>query len=227
MEYKECSICLDDKDLKHFRKRTNGILYSVCRVCENKQKQNKRFKNKIDDVKHNDNVLKTTDIETKKCNNCGKILPIKSFRLRKHNNTRYSRCSPCEKAQTRARRERNKKTPEEILKKKMKNDSLIMQRIINETGIDKSLAQKALKRYEEIIISEFSHVIDIPDYIEEKTLKHIIKLVDKIKNNNIPKKKRIETEKKVSLFIKNNKKNGLTQKQIINYRKKCLNPNDS
>ncbi len=250
MDYKECSNCLDDKDLDEFRKRSDGTLYSLCRDCEKTKKRLERNCKKIDEPntqlflckncgveREIDNFRKRTNglyrkkckicekkdkTDTKMCNNCGKTLPLTCFRLRKHNNTYYSRCKPCEKEQTRARRERNKKSPEEILEKKENNDELLIRRIMKETGISKSLAKKALSRYESIIVSEFSHIIDVPDYIEEKTIEHVIQLVNDTKKKKIPKKKRIKVEKKVTEYINNNKKKGLTIDEITEFRKKCI-----
>tara|TARA_A100001037_G_scaffold191910_1_gene171688 strand:- start:9 stop:758 length:750 start_codon:yes stop_codon:yes gene_type:complete len=249
MDYKECSYCSEDKDLKHFRSYKDGKPYSHCLDCEKfvrkKYRENidknhkectkcKSFK-ELDSFgyyksKNKKNVCKKCEEKdnTKKCNNCGEMKKLINFRLRKHNNTYYSRCIPCERKQTRDRRARNKKTSEEIYEDKKKQDNTIIQTIIKETGVSKTLAEKALSRYETIIVSEFSHIIDVPDYIEKKTLKHVINLVNKTKNT-IPKQKRIIIEKKVSEYIKQNKKNGLTLQDIELFRKNCyqsfkLNP---
>ena len=250
MDYKECSFCLDDKDLDEFRIRADGTLYSLCRDCEKSKKKMERdckkvngtdsqlflckncgIKRKNDNFRKRGNGLyrtkckiceKKDEKNTKMCNNCGKILPLQSFRLRKHNNTYYSRCKPCEKEQTRARRERNKKSPEEILKKKKKNDEILLKKIMNETGISRPLAKKALSHYDSIIVSEFSHIIDVPDYIEEKTLKHVIELVKQTQKKKISIDSRRKIEKKVSEYINSNKKKGLTIEEITQFRQKCL-----
>lgn len=250
MDYKECTFCLDDKDLDEFRERSDGTLYSICRDCEKNKKKFERnckkvtendiqlflckncgIKREIDNFRKRSNGLYRTKCKicekkdkknTKMCNNCGKTLPFQSFRLRKHNNTYYSRCRTCEREQTRARRERNKKTPEEILEKKKKNDELLIKKIINETGISRPLAKKALSRYDNIIVSEFSHIIDVPNYIEERTLNHVIQLVKETQKKKISKGKRMKIEKKVSEYINNNKKKGLTIEEITQFREKCI-----
>jgi YesN/AraC family two-component response regulator len=166
---KECTKCKSFKPLESFGNYKSNNKKNICKECEERS-------------------------NSKKCNNCGEIKKISNFRLRKHNNTYYSRCIPCERAQTRARRAK-------------------------ETGVSKKLAEKAFSRYEKIIVSEFSHIIDVPDYIEKKTLKHVIDLVNKTKNT-ISRKKRMEVEKKVSEYIKKNEKNGLTLEDIEQFRKK-------
>ena len=161
-------------------------------------------------------------LNNKRCNNCGEVKKIENFRLRKHNNTYYSRCIPCERAQTRARRARNKKTPKEINDDKKKQDEKIIKTIMDETEFDKKMAKKVFSHYERIIVSEFSHIIDVPDCIEKKTLQHVIEMAKK-KKSSITKEKRVEVEKKVSLYIKKNKEKGLTLDDIHHYRQKMLN----
>ena len=241
MDYKECSYCSEDKDLKDFRSYTNGKLYPYCLDCEKfvKRKSREGYKKEKECAKckcfktldsfghYKSNNKKNTCKEceesskNKLCNNCGEVKKIDNFRLRKHNNTYYSRCIPCERAQTRARRARNRKTSEEIYEDKKKQDSKIIKTIIKETGVSKKMAEKAFSRYEKIIVSEFSHIIDVPDHIEKKTLKHVIDLVNKTKNT-ISKGQRMEVEKKVSEYIKKNEKNGLTLENIEQFRKKSL-----
>ena len=241
MDYKECNYCSEDKDLCEFRERTDGTLYAYCLECEKfvkkrdrkdseeqkKCKKCKKFKNLecFGDYKNRAKKTMCKDCEesmnNKRCNNCGEVKKIDNFRLRKHNNTYYSRCIPCEREQTRARRARNRKTSEEIYEDKKKQDSKIIKTIIKETGVSKKLAEKAFSRYEKIIVSEFSHIIDVPDHIEKKTLKHVIDLVNKTKNT-ISKEQRMEVEKKVSEYIKKNEKNGLTLEDIEQFRKKSL-----
>ena len=141
MDYKECNYCSEDKDLCEFRERTDGTLYAYCLECEKfvkkrdrkdseeqkKCKKCKKFKNLecFGDYKNRAKKTMCKDCEdsmnNKRCNNCGEVKKIENFRLRKHNNTYYSRCIPCERAQTRARRARNRKTPEEINKEKKKH----------------------------------------------------------------------------------------------------------
>lgn len=244
MDYKECSYCLEDKDLDEFRNYTNGSLYPYCLECEKFVKKEKRedsikkkectkckscksldaFSNYISNDKKNNKKKICKNCEdiskTKKCNNCGETKKLDNFRLRKHNNTYYSRCIPCERAQTRARRARNKKTPEEIYEEKKKQDDKIIKTIIKETGVSEKLAEKALSRYEKIIVSEFSHIIDVPDCIEKKTLKHVISLVNKRKKH-LSREKRMEIEKKVSEYIKKNEKSGITLGDIQHYRQQC------
>jgi hypothetical protein len=244
MDYKECSYCLEDKDLDEFRNYTNGSLYPYCLECEKFVKKEKRedsikkkectkckscksldaFSNYISNDKKNNKKKICKNCEdiskTKKCNNCGETKKLDNFRLRKHNNTYYSRCIPCERAQTRARRARNKKTPEEIYEEKKKQDDKIIKTIIKETGVSEKLAEKALSRYEKIIVSEFSHIIDVPDCIEKKTLKHVISLVNKRKKH-LSRGKRMEIEKKVSEYIKKNEKSGITLGDIQHYRQQC------
>lgn len=240
MDYKECSYCSEDKDLDEFRKYTNGSLYPYCLECEKFVKKEKRedstkkkecikckcyksidafrkykSKNKKKICKNCEDISRT-----KKCNNCGENKKLDKFRLRKHNNTYYSRCIPCERAQTRARRARNKKTPEEIYEDKKNQDNKLIKTIMKETGVSEKLAQKAFSRYERIIVSEFSHIIDVPDYIEKKTLKHVISLVNKRKKH-LSREKRMEIEKKVSEYIKKNEKNGITLDDIQHYRQQC------
>jgi hypothetical protein len=103
---------------------------------------------------------------------------------------------------------------------KKKQDSKIIKTIIKETGVSKKFAEKAFSRYEKIIVSEFSHIIDVPDHIEKKTLKHVIDLVNKTKNT-ISKGKRMEVEKKVTDYIKKNEKNGITLSDIQQFRQQC------
>ena len=244
MDYKECSYCSEDKDLDEFRNYTNGSLYPYCLECEKFVKKEKRedsikkkectkckrcksldaFSNYISNDKKNNKKKICKNCEdiskTKKCNNCGETKKLDNFRLRKHNNTYYSRCIPCERAQTRARRARNKKTPEEIYEEKKKQDDKIIKTIIKETGVSEKLAEKALSRYEKIIVSEFSHIIDVPDCIEKKTLKHVISLVNKRKKH-LSREKRMEIEKKVSEYIKKNEKSGITLGDIQHYRQQC------
>jgi hypothetical protein len=244
MDYKECSYCSEDKDLDEFRNYTNGSLYPYCLECEKFVKKEKRedsikkkectkckrcksldaFSNYISNDKKNNKKKICKNCEdiskTKKCNNCGETKKLDNFRLRKHNNTYYSRCIPCERAQTRARRARNKKTPEEIYEEKKKQDDKIIKTIIKETGVSEKLAEKALSRYETIIVSEFSHIIDVPDCIEKKTLKHVISLVNKRKKH-LSREKRMEIEKKVSEYIKKNEKSGITLGDIQHYRQQC------
>ena len=240
MDYKECSYCSEDKDLEDFRSYANGKLYPYCLDCEKFVKKKKRESNKkekecakcksykpLESFGHyKSNNKKNTCKEceessnNKKCNNCGEIKKISNFRLRKHNNTYYSRCIPCERAQTRARRARNKKTPEQIDEDKKKQDSKIIKTIMKETGISKQSAKKAFDRYEQIIVSEFSHIIDVPDHIEKKTLKHVISLVKNTKKS-ISKEKRMEVEKKVTDYIKKNEKNGITLGDIQQFRQQC------
>ncbi len=242
MDYKECNYCSEDKDLKNFRSYTNGNLYPYCLGCEKfvRRKSREGYKKEKECTKcksyksldsfghYKSNNRKNTCKEceesskNKICNNCGEVKKIDNFRLRKHNNTYYSRCIPCEREQTRARRARNRKTSEEIYEDKKKQDSKIIKTIMKETGVSKILAEKAFSRYEQIIVSEFSHIIDVPDHIEKKTLKHVIDLVNKTKNT-ISKGKRMEVEKKVSEYIKQNEKNGLTLDDIHHYRQKMLN----
>lgn len=244
MDYKECSYCSEDKDLDEFRNYTNGSLYPYCLECEKFVKKEKRedsikkkectkckrcksldaFSNYISNDKKNNKKKICKNCEdiskTKKCNNCGETKKLDNFRLRKHNNTYYSRCIPCERAQTRARRARNKKTPEEIYEEKKKQDNKIIKTIMKETGVSEKLAEKALSRYEKIIVSEFSHIIDVPDCIEKKTLKHVISLVNKRKKH-LSREKRMEIEKKVSEYIKKNEKSGITLDDIQHYRQQC------
>jgi YesN/AraC family two-component response regulator len=248
MDYKECSYCSEDKDLKDFRIYTNGKPYSHCLDCEKfvrkkyrdgskKEKECTKCKcfkalDSFGNYKSNNKKTVCRNCEesaaNKKCNNCGEIKKVINFRLRKHNNTYYSRCIPCEREQTRTRRARNRKTSEEIYEDKKKQDSMVIKTIIKETGISKQSAKKAFARYEQIIVSEFSHIIDVPDHIEKKTLKHVISLVKNTKNS-ITKGTRMEVEKKVTDYIKKNEKNGLTLKDIDQFRKEChklfkLNP---
>ena len=108
------------------------------------------------------------------------------------------------------------------MEKKKKNDELLIKKIINETGISKPLARKALSRYDNIIVSEFSHIIDVPDYIEERTLNHVIELVKQTQKKKISKGKRMKIEKKVTEYINNNKKKGLTIDEITHFREQCI-----
>ena len=240
MDYKECSYCSEDKDLKDFRSYTNGKLYPYCLGCEKfvKRKSREGYKKEKECTKcksykslesfgnyksnNKKNICKECEESSKKkrCNNCGEVKKIDNFRLRKHNNTYYSRCIPCEREQTRARRARNRKTSEEIYEDKKKQDSKIIKTIMKETGVSKTLAEKAFSHYEKIIVSEFSHIIDVPDHIEKKTLKHVISLVKK-REKSISRGKRMEVEKKVTDYIKKNEKNGITLSDIQQFRQQC------
>ena len=115
MDYKECNYCSEDKDLCEFRQRTDGTLYAYCLECEKfvkrrdredseeqkKCKKCKKFKNSecFGDYKNRSKKTVCKDCEeslnNKRCNNCGEVKKIENFRLRKHNNTYYSRCIPC------------------------------------------------------------------------------------------------------------------------------------
>ena len=242
MDYKECSYCSEDKDLDEFRSYTNGSLYPYCLECEKfvkrRDREDSEEQKKCKKCKKNKNLecfgdyknrAKKTmckdceeSMKNKRCNNCGEVKKIENFRLRKHNNTYYSRCIPCERAQTRARRARNRRTPKEINDDKKKQDEKIIKTIMDETGFDKKMAKKVFSHYERIIVSEFSHIIDVPDCIEKKTLQHVIEMAKK-KKSHITKERRVEVEKKVSLYIKKNKEKGLTLDDIHHYRQKMLN----
>jgi len=242
MDYKECNYCSEDKDLCEFRERTDGTLYAYCLDCEKfvkrrdrkdsieqkKCKKCKKFKDVecFGDYKNRAKKIVCKDCEesmnNKRCNNCGEVKKIDNFRLRKHNNTYYSRCIPCEREQTRARRARNRKTPEEINKEKKKQDETILNQIMDGTGLEKKSAKKVFSHYERIMVSEFSHIIDVPDCIEKKTLQHVIEMAKK-KKSPITKEQRVEVEKKVSIFIKKNKEKGLTLDDTHHYRQKMLN----
>ena len=196
-EQKKCKKCKKFKNSECFGDYKNRSKKTVCKDCEE-------------------------SLNNKRCNNCGEVKKIENFRLRKHNNTYYSRCIPCERAQTRARRARNKKTPKEINDDKKKQDEKIIKTIMDETEFDKKMAKKVFSHYERIIVSEFSHIIDVPDCIEKKTLQHVIEMAKK-KKSHITKERRVEVEKKVSLYIKKNKEKGLTLDDIHHYRQKMLN----
>ena len=79
MDYKECSYCLEDKDLDEFRSYTNGSLYPYCLECEKFVKKEKR----------------EDSIKKRECTKCKRYKSLDAFSKYKSNNKKKI-CKNCE-----------------------------------------------------------------------------------------------------------------------------------